>query len=98
MIEGGLRNENRVEEINFQSIKYYPFNDVENQLEGAILFQDLTDMLNPFLPQPYLGNLETNMDGAVFLSGSLFNPALNGELKLNDSKIDLVPKSNLLSQ
>ena len=91
MIEGGLRNENRVEEINFQSIKYYPFNDAENQLEGAILFQGFNaDMLNPFLPQPYLGNLETNMDGAVFLSGSLFNPVFNGELKLNDSKIDLV--------
>ena len=29
VIEGGLRNEDRVEEINFQSIKYYPFNDVE---------------------------------------------------------------------
>ena len=91
VIEGGLRNEDRVEEINFQSIKYYPFNDVERQLEGAILFEDFNaDMLNPFLPQPYLGNLETKLNGAVFLSGSILNPILNGELKLNDSKIDLV--------
>ena len=91
LIEGGLRNENRVEEINFQSIKYYPFNDVERQLEGAILFEDFNaDLLNPFLPQPYLGNLETKLNGAVFLSGSMLNPTLNGELKLNDSKIDLV--------
>ena len=91
VIEGGLRNENRVEEINFQSIKYYPFSDVKSQLEGAILFEGFNaDFLNPFLPQPYLGNLETKLDGAVFLSGSIFNPLLNGELKLNDSKIDLI--------
>ena len=91
VIEGGLRNEDRVEEINFQSIKYYPFNDVKSQLEGAILFEGFNaDFLNPFLPQPYLGNLETKLDGAVFLSGSIFNPLLNGELKLNDSKIDLI--------
>ena len=37
-----------------------------------------------------MGNLETKLNGAVFLSGSIVNPILNGELKLNDSKIDLV--------
>ena len=96
VIEGGLRNEDRVEEINFQSIKYYPFNDVKSQLEGAILFEGFNaDLLNPFLPQPYLGNLETRLDGALFLSGSIFNPLLNGELKLNDSKIDLIQHQHI---
>lgn len=90
-IEGGLRNENRIEEIEFQSIKYYPFSQTKDQLEGAIHFEDFNiDFLNPFLPKPYIGNLESNLTGKVFLSGSIVNPAFNGELKLNDSRIDLV--------
>ena len=90
-IAGGLLNENRIEEISFESIYYYPYHEKSNRLVGSVYFNQFnTDFVNPFLPKPYLGNFTSDLNGEIILSGSLDRPLLNGLIKAVNTKIDLL--------
>ena len=90
-IAGGLLNENRIEEISFESIYYYPYHEKSNRLVGSVYFNQFnTDFVNPFLPKPYLGNFTSDLNGEIILSGSVDRPLLNGLIKAVNTKIDLL--------
>ncbi len=88
--KGGLLNENGKEELAIENCYLYPKNDIYNQLNGNLSFNQFQiDFIDPFLPNEIISGLKGLLTGKISVGGNFSAPLFDGKLNLTEAAIGL---------